>query len=286
MNIQTINNKHYTELDVIILPTNEASNIGKVIKKMSNREIGQLDYFNSSMLQSLEYYEPQYLYFLSNEKIKKNDYFYSEFKGEKRILKFNKLVVPFPNDKKVEATTDRKLILKPYDTRFKSVTLNRKSCDEVVPQIPQQFIKHFINEFNKLDSFSAKGNIITKVKVRIDLHDNDISCDKWKIMTNNNEVIPLIDVLENTPFHKPDFSHLKVQTAVDWLIKQLVNKQNGEITTLSHLSLDQIFNQAKVIEQQQIENAFDMGISSVIKNYDMVCSDTDGEDYYKSKFKQ
>jgi hypothetical protein len=41
------------------------------------------------------------------------------------------------------------------------------------------------------------------------------------------------------------------QTAVEWLIEQLTNRQNGIINDLSHLSLDQIYNIAKEIEQKQ-----------------------------------
>jgi len=41
------------------------------------------------------------------------------------------------------------------------------------------------------------------------------------------------------------------QTAVEWLIEQLTNRQNGIINDLSHLSLDQIYNIVKEIEQKQ-----------------------------------
>jgi len=43
--------------------------------------------------------------------IKENDLFYSEFKGEKRILRFNKQVSPFPNDKKIIASINHSIDL-------------------------------------------------------------------------------------------------------------------------------------------------------------------------------
>lgn len=45
------------------------------------------------------------------------------------------------------------------------------------------------------------------------------------------------------------------QTAVEWLIKKLQNRQNGIFDGLPHLSLDEIYNQAKQMEKEQIEDA-------------------------------
>ena len=41
------------------------------------------------------------------------------------------------------------------------------------------------------------------------------------------------------------------QTAVEWLIKKLVNRQNGVFDGLPHLSVDEIFNRAKEMEREQ-----------------------------------
>jgi hypothetical protein len=41
------------------------------------------------------------------------------------------------------------------------------------------------------------------------------------------------------------------QTAVQWLIEQVQNRQNGVIKDLPVLSLDQIFEQAKAMEKEQ-----------------------------------
>jgi hypothetical protein len=274
MNIQTINNKHYTELDVIMLNTDKVSNI--ILNTINNRLL--LD--NGEILLPIHGIK-QHLYFLSNEKPKRYDYVYHTLLDTIFQLSDDcsqEYIDKAENIRKVEATTDSSLgSLKDCPVRGAD-----SSVKYVLPQIPQQFIEHFITEFNK-------GNVITKVKVEV-IKQGFVEIEggyEWVINYNdNNELIPLVDVLVETPFHKPDFSHLKVQTAVDWLIEQLVNKQNGEITTLSHLSLDQIYNQAKAIQQQHIENAFDDGVRSVLKNFDKAYSGIDGEDYYKSKFKQ
>jgi len=46
------------------------------------------------------------------------------------------------------------------------------------------------------------------------------------------------------------------QTAVEWLIKKLENRQNGVFDGLPHLSVDEIYAQAKVMEiEQKVEFA-------------------------------
>jgi hypothetical protein len=50
------------------------------------------------------------------------------------------------------------------------------------------------------------------------------------------------------------------QTAVEWLIKKLTNRQNGIFDGFPHLSLDEIYSQAKAMEKEQIEDAYDAGL--------------------------
>jgi hypothetical protein len=45
------------------------------------------------------------------------------------------------------------------------------------------------------------------------------------------------------------------QTAVEWLVKKITNRQNGVFDGFPHLSVDKIYNQAKEMEKQQIINA-------------------------------
>jgi hypothetical protein len=46
------------------------------------------------------------------------------------------------------------------------------------------------------------------------------------------------------------------QTAVEWLIKKLQNRENGIFDGLPHLSVEQIYLQAKQMEIEQIRRAF------------------------------
>ena len=49
------------------------------------------------------------------------------------------------------------------------------------------------------------------------------------------------------------------QTAVEWLVKKLTNRQNGIFDGFPHLSLDEIYSQAKAIEKEQIIDSFGVG---------------------------
>ena len=64
------------------------------------------------------------------------------------------------------------------------------------------------------------------------------------------------------------------QTAVEWLLIQIHKHWNSE-----GLSFDKILEQAKVMEKEQIVNAYDTG------EYDCGCNG-DSEQYYNKTFKQ
>jgi hypothetical protein len=261
MNIQTINNKYYTELDVVMVETKDTSKLW--LNTISN----QLHY---DIEEKVTHHQAvnQHIYFLSNEKPKRYDYVYHTLLDTIFQLSDDcsqEYIDKAENIRKVEATSDSSL----WNDGLRSDTKTLMS------KIPQQFIGHFITEFNKLDSFSAKGNVITKVKVRIDLHDNDISCDKWKIMTNNNGVMPLIDVLENTPFHKPDFSHLKVQTAVDWFANEIDNLL-PYVNEKTVKQFNDLLEKANEMFKQQITEAWNSAYGGD--------SNHEGEQYYKETY--
>ena len=40
------------------------------------------------------------------------------------------------------------------------------------------------------------------------------------------------------------------------------------------------------LEKRQIEDAFDMGVSSVLKNFDKAYSEIDGEEYFETNYKK
>jgi hypothetical protein len=44
-------------------------------------------------------------------------------------------------------------------------------------------------------------------------------------------------------------------TAVEWLVEKLTNRQNGVLDDFSSMSLDEIYEQAKAMEKEQIDKA-------------------------------
>ena len=63
------------------------------------------------------------------------------------------------------------------------------------------------------------------------------------------------------------------QTAVEWFNQQLVDRQNGNGDSRSR---DEIFEQAKEMEKEQIKDAWDNGCTYVQEN---------SEQYYNETFK-
>jgi hypothetical protein len=49
------------------------------------------------------------------------------------------------------------------------------------------------------------------------------------------------------------------QTAVGWLIQKLINRQNGVFDGFPHLSVDEIYEQAKEMEKDQIIEGYGYG---------------------------
>jgi hypothetical protein len=72
------------------------------------------------------------------------------------------------------------------------------------------------------------------------------------------------------------------QTAVEWLIKKVTNRQNGIFDGFPHLSLDEIYEKAKEMEKQQIIDAFSEGASDGYYGY----GDENKEKYYNDTYKK
>jgi hypothetical protein len=70
------------------------------------------------------------LYITNNDKIEENDLFYTNFMNKKRILRYNKQVIPFPGDRKVISST--------------FITGNI-SVESGLPQIPKDFVSDYFN---------------------------------------------------------------------------------------------------------------------------------------------
>lgn len=61
-------------LEIITRPAKEVTKIGRVIKKMQDRELGQYDFFPSNMFFNTDYWEPHYVYLLSSDPPDLSDY--------------------------------------------------------------------------------------------------------------------------------------------------------------------------------------------------------------------
>ena len=73
----------------------------------------------------------------------------------------------------------------------------------------------------------------------------------------------------------------KQVTSVEWLVEKITNRQNGVFDGLPYLSVDEIYNQAKEMEKQQIIDAFDDGydLNNSLVNYN-------GKQYYNETYKE
>jgi hypothetical protein len=145
-----INNKHYQECDVVMLQTDKAENsLYASYDKILNYYSGHLtqDYLKNVLLA-----KSYHLYILSNDEIKKGDWFFS---SENTIEKYIGSIMPIYLDKKIIATTDSSL---KQDLEY----INGGKCGEVcLLQIPKSFIEKYITEHNK-------GNVISNVLVEIE----------------------------------------------------------------------------------------------------------------------
>jgi hypothetical protein len=186
MKIIQIYDKHYQECDVVMLPTNKESNL--FIGDLSS----QLHYnYSIEKGKSIN----QHLYILSNEEIKEDDWYINNgvlFKADTKFDEGNNPNIN-NNNKKVIATTDSSLTKEMY-------CVSSGKYQEPLPQIPQQFIEHYISEYNN-------GNVITKVLVEVEEavvntkfnihlneHENII---EWFIVINpNNEISILTEKCE------------------------------------------------------------------------------------------
>lgn len=175
-----INNKHYQECDVVMLPTDVSNRYncteGLIVKCIKSwTPIGENEIKENTLGISknhnngvLNYYQPQHLYILSKDEIKEGEYgingynevvkFVSKIKDEVTVIRVSdncKIIGAFL-PKKIIATTDSSL-----EIYTGEVVKNRYAIKTTIPQIPQSFIEYFISEYNK-------GNVISKVLVEVE----------------------------------------------------------------------------------------------------------------------
>ena len=72
----------------------------------------------------------------------------------------------------------------------------------------------------------------------------------------------------------------KIKTAVEWLIDQIAEKQNGNG---SSISMDEIFEQAKQMEKEQIIESVNETLQDA-NLYESFRSIKSGEQYYKETY--
>ena len=132
----------YKKVNVIILPSkNGNSKIGLNPRAMFNKP--HLYYFNEGAV----YQECQHLYIISDEEIKVGDWIYryedkKVFQSKSYFSEGNPLKKGLIT--KIIATTDKSITINGYDSSDEDAVVN---C--YLPQIPQQFIEKWIEEYNK-----------------------------------------------------------------------------------------------------------------------------------------
>jgi N-acetylmuramoyl-L-alanine amidase len=207
-----INNKHYQEFDVVMLPTDKSSKLVLNNKK----EL----WFNTDISCKSGLAHPQHLYILSNDEIKEGDWFHLDMSDNRpnpdeihQMGNDNKSKtggINFSNNsawskccKKVIATTDSSLIIKDNCDCLATTFEGCSQCIERIPQIPQSFIEQFITEYNK-------DNVINKVLVKVvdngeedwigdDYNGEPFWNEKWEIKLNqNNEIFIVIESEQET----------------------------------------------------------------------------------------
>lgn len=147
------NGKYYQELEVVMLPTEKCEDAFYL-------QNGKLKYHKGYLTQ--EYLKDSlnaksfHVYFLSNEEIKENDWYF--LIPESKIKQFKLINYSLRNNsrewKKIVAATDNNLIIDVNEgDDLEPISLS-------LPNIPIDFIQSFTDSYNK-------GNVITNVLVEV-----------------------------------------------------------------------------------------------------------------------
>ena len=76
------------------------------------------------------------------------------------------------------------------------------------------------------------------------------------------------------------------QTAVEWLIKEIQNRQNGIVDTLPVLSTDELYAKAKQMHKQQVIDAYKHGQKNEFSHVMVGKILITGEEYYNQTYTQ
>jgi hypothetical protein len=226
-----INNNHFQECDVVMLPALKESRIEKYEGSL-NDEYLVLDRIpNKGRGNSV--FKPQHLYILSNDEIKEGDWYVNSGGCLFQAIKY----LPLSTDRKIIATTDTSLksYNQEYDPRSKT---GREWL--YLPQIPQSFIEYFITEFDE-------GNVITKVMVEYSERDYDFGYQAL-IVNQNNE----ISILTRQPVlykNQEGVNHL------EWIYDRLVNV-HGENPNFDYMLKLKEISETEMYSREEVINLF------------------------------
>lgn len=217
----------FKRAQVVILPTEKDSLI------FSNSLLNKLSYEELSPKHCSHYY----LYIISDDEIKEDDWFYyidNDTKSSKYIMQCNgftdntHIKVNSNNEfsygdwnkdycKKIIATTDTSLLIEEVPKSLKQYSQFK---DKSLPQPSQQFIEKYIESYNKgeiitnvlieykwlLTSELDKNNKYIEIdRLKVNSKDNTITIKKLKESWNKEEIIELL--------HKYEY---RDTTYVDW----------------------------------------------------------------------
>lgn len=141
---------------VVMLPINEKANLKSDLAINENNLL-----FQPSKLEGTWFFlnKYQHLYILSDEEIKEGDW---TIAGDDEIWKAKRGdILEEEIHGKIIATTDKSLVTKGECNCFATTYEGCSECLNLLPQIPQSFIEHYVTEYNK-------GNIITSIHVASD----------------------------------------------------------------------------------------------------------------------
>ena len=210
---------------VVMLPTNEKADlrIGKTH--------GVLHYKNNIFDESLGVY--QHLYFLSDEEIKQGDWMFHNLDEKPTQWNGEEINPSVYGYKKIIATTDKSLMIAGKCSCMKPEAGGCYQCNKNLPQPPQEFIKHYVKEYNK-------GNVITEVWVEYEVD--------WNSKLTNMEV----GFIENNMYTEQEIRD-------SWYTKLKINSDN----TITIQKLKQQFSREEVINLLRL--AFDAGKHEAVK---------------------
>lgn len=194
------------------------------------------------------------IYITSDEEIK-DDWCYDEY--NKVVFKNTGAGTPGAS-KKIILTTDPSLdSVQAIDDEFLQWFVKNPNCEEV--EIKTRYLHSYKTgetfiSFSKTPEFSSRNMQCIKIEPRYEII---ISQEEPKQMSK--------------------------QTAVEWLVNKIINKQNGTFEGFPVLSLDEIFEQAKEMEKEQIKEAY---MSALPFNLDYSDYDKYSNKYYNETYKK